>query len=317
MRKFMLSMWLTLSLLAGSVCAAGDAVLPDYFARPAEPTGGPADSRRPVVDALKANDAAALIVALHGETELAEFLNEGGDETRASIAAKIAEEPGSTKEEDWLRLWTTLAGTNGVALVSAELYPQWQAQIPQMLATAQMGLTAMGAAIAEDASMTALERSQLIELQWALTGWLSRTDFSDRKSFDKVLAIARDWIVASGAAHPLELVLTAPQQRLKLADDGIRSVKRALRLYGLDADAVLASVRFDEISRDDKQARLRTSFTVLDVPLQFEEDLAWFDGRWMDARQAEAMQATPDPEPLDMVPEPTDDEMAEAVESAD
>ena len=41
-----------------------------------------------------------------------------------------------------------------------------------------------------------LERAQMMELQWALTGWLSRTDFNDRKRFEQVLGLAREWILA-------------------------------------------------------------------------------------------------------------------------
>ena len=291
MRKLMLSMLLGLTLW-GSAANAGQmepAALDPVAAT--VPTEGPLDSRLKVLAALRRNDAAALIEVMDPVNGLEGFLSEGKDETPATIAEKMAQPLDSDDDQESLRLWATLAGKDGVARASAEWYPLWQAQLPQVLAGAQIGVTGMGAAIAESTSMTPLERSQLIELQWALAGWLSRTDFADRKKFDQVLDIARGWIVASGKRHPLQLQLTGPEQRLQLADLAIKSVKQAVSLYDLDADRVLASVRLEQVSRDGDRAKVRTSFTLLDVPLVFEEDLSWFEGDWQDTEAVEVLKA--------------------------
>ncbi len=291
MRKLMLSMMLSLTLVSGVAQGGGvDLSAPDPMAANV-PTAGPLDSRLKVLAALRRNDAATLIEVMDPDNGLEGFLNEGKDETPATIAEKIAQAPSSEDDQESLRLWMTLAEKDGVSRTSAEWYPQWQAQVPQMLASAQIGLTAMGAAVAESTSMTALERSQVIELQWALAGWLSRTDFADRTRFEQVLDIARNWIVASGKQHPMQLPLTGPEQRLALADLAIKSIKQALTLYGLDADGVLASVRIEQLSRDGDHAKVRTSFELLDVPLVFEEDLTWFEGHWEDTETVTATKA--------------------------
>ena len=314
MRKLLLSMLLGLTLLSDVASGSGvDLSAPEPLAA-SVPTAGPLDSRLKVLAALRRNDAAALIEVMDPVNGLEGFLSEGKDETPATIAEKMAQAPGSDDDQESLRLWVTLAGKDGVARASAEWYPLWQAQLPQMLAGAQMGVTGMGAAIAESTSMTPLERSQLIELQWALAGWLSRTDFADRQKFEQVLDIARGWIVASGKRHPLQLALTGPEQRLQLADLAIKSVKQAVSLYGLDADRVLASVRLEQVNRDGDRAKVRTSFTLLDVPLVFEEDLSWFEGDWQDTETVEALKAERANPPIE-TEELFEDPMAPAAEA--
>lgn len=291
MRKLMLSMMLGLTLASGVAHGGGvELSAPDPMAA-SVPTAGPLDSRLKVLAALRRNDAATLIEVMDRVNGLESFLSEGNNETPASIAEKMAQAPLDEGEQEFLRLWTTLAAKDGIAAAGAQWYPQWQALVPRILASAQMGLTGMGSAIAESTSMTPLERSQLIELQWALGGWLSRTDFADREKFDQLLGIGRAWIVASGKQHPLQLQLTGPEQRLQLADLAIKSLKQAFGVYGLDADGVLASVRLEEISRAGDRAQVRTSFKLLDVPLVFEEDLSWFDGEWQDTESVNTQKA--------------------------
>lgn len=270
--------------------AAMPAVLPPEPATPVAelaPTD-PTETPLKMLRALRTNDFAGLLEATGGEEELRRFLTDDAAETPQTVAEKIANSPVSDEETQFLGLWTTLAGPDGVTRASAEWYPRWQANVPQMLAGAQMGLAAMGASIAEDTGMTALERAQLVELQFALSGWLSRTDFSDRSRFEQLLALAREWILASGKAHPFELVLTTPEQRLALATRAMQSTKRALNLYGIDAEQVLASVKFELLAREPDRARMRTSFKFLDVPLALEQDLAWYQDEWMPAESVQA-----------------------------
>lgn len=288
MRRFWVMLGLGLWLHAAIAQEAPDAL--DRQATQSAPTD-PTETPLKVLRALRTNDFAGLLEATGGEEELRQFLTDDAAETPQTIAEKIANSPASDDEAQFLGLWATLAGPDGVARASAEWYPRWQAQVPQMLAGAQMGLAAMGASIAESTSMTALERAQMMELQWALTGWLSRTDFSDRKRFEQLLGLGREWILASGKAHPMELVLTRPEQRLALATRAMQSTKRALNLYGIDADQVLASVKIELLARESDRARMRTSLKFLDVPLALEQDLAWYQDEWM---PADAVQAARD-----------------------
>ncbi len=285
MRRIWLLLGLSLWIHAAVAQDATSAPAVAAELAPADPTETPLK----VLRALRNNDFAGLLEATGGEAELRSFLTDDAGETPQTIAEKITNSPVSDDEARFLGLWTALAGPDGVARASAEWYPRWQAELPQMLAGAQMGLAAMGASIAESTSISELDRAQLMELQWALSGWLSRTDFHDRKRFEQLLSLGREWILASGKAHPMELVLASPEQRLALANRAMHATKRALILYGIDADRVLASVKIELLARDGASARLRTSLTFLDVPLALEQDLGWYQGTWMPADNARAM----------------------------
>lgn len=257
--------------------------------------GDPFEERLAIIEGLRDDDFAKLIGA-QGEEALRGFLSVGADEAD-SVAAKIAEGPRNEGDERMLRIWTTLAGPDGVTRASAELYPMWQRQLPQMLAGAQAGLALMGQRVAEDKGLGAVERAQMLELQFALTSWLARTDFGDRKRFDEVLGHARAWILASGKAHPLELSLTAPEHRLELAARALRSAKQVASLYGFDAEATLRSVRIEKVAGDAGHMTLRWSLRVLEVPLVLDERLALHQGMWLDADVVQSMQSHRDEAP--------------------
>lgn len=318
MHKAMLSILLLgLSLFAGAAVSSEPATEAVDAVAESAPTAGPLDKRLRALSALRNNDAAALIEVMDPLNGLSQFLTEGSEETSETIAAKMAQEPKSQGDREFLRIWRALASADGVAAVSAEWYPKWQAQVPQVLAGVQMAVAGIGAAVAENTSMSALERSQMIELRWALTGWLSRTDLADRKAFEQMLGIAHAWILSSGTLHPQQLQLLGPERRLELADDAVKSAKRVLGLYGLDADGVLASVQMEEVSRAGEHARVRTSLKLLGVPLAFEEDLTWFEGNWQDTETVamlKAERARPEPEVDEFFDDPTADD--DATESA-
>ena len=68
----------------------------------------------------------------------------------------------------------------------------------------------------------------------------------------------------------------------------MQSTKRALKLYGIDAEQVLASIKFELLARESDRARMRTSLKFLDVPLALEQELVWYRDDWMSADAAQA-----------------------------
>ncbi|MCB1601304.1 MAG: hypothetical protein R3F18_17765 [Lysobacterales bacterium] len=282
MRQILIAAVCALSLLPIGALASVDLHPTPETAASELPDSRPTDSRLKMIEALRRNDAAAYLESID-PAALQALLSEDLGLSPAEVADKIAEGPQSDSEQEFIDTWTLLRQPDGVARTSALWYPSWQAYVPQALASAQMGLVALGEHVASSTSLSPLERMQLTELQWALTGWMSRTDFSDRKHFEQVLTLARDWVLASGAAHPLELTLSGPEKRLRLADMALRSAKQAVAIYGLDADQILASVRMAEQPIDARTTLVRTSLTLFDAPISFEEKLVWFEGQWRDA----------------------------------
>jgi hypothetical protein len=282
MRQILIASVFALSLLPIGTQASVDLHPTPEASSSKLPDSRPSDSRLKMFDALRRNDSAAYLESID-PSALETFLSEDLGQSPAEIADKIAEGPNSSSEQEIIDTWTLLMQPDGVARTSALWYPTWQSYVPQALAGAQMGLVALGEHAASSTKLTPIERMQLTELQWALTGWMARTDFADRKLFEQVLTLARDWVLASGARHPLELTLSGPEKRLRLADQALRSAKQAVAIYGLDADQILASVRISEQPIDAKTTLVRTSLSVLDVPISFEEKLIWFEGQWRDA----------------------------------
>ncbi|GMU44734.1 MAG: hypothetical protein DYH17_04680 [Xanthomonadales bacterium PRO6] len=291
----MLTGLLTGSLILLSAAAPAAAEAPPEASVVAARIVDPLEQRLAILKGLRANDLARILGA-QDEEMLRAFLSEGANEADV-VAAKIAEGPHSENDKRLLRLWTTLAGPDGVARASTELYPLWQQQLPQALAGVQAGLAMMGQAIAEDQNLGVAERAQMLELQFALAGWLARTDFGDRKRFEAVLGHAREWILASGVAHPLELSLTGPELRLELGARALRSARQIAGLYGLDAEAALRSVRIEKVAGDAERMTLRWSLRVLEVPLVFDEELALHEGMWMDAAHVQNFRGREDEAP--------------------
>jgi hypothetical protein len=121
--------------------------------------------------------------------------------------------------------------------------------------------------------------------RWRLA---SRTDFADRQKFEQVLDIARGWIVASGKRHRCngaDRPGSGATGRL-----AIKSVKQAVSCMAWMPTACWPTCA-EQVNHDGDRAKVRTSFTLLDVPLVFEEDLSWFEGDWQDTETVEALKA--------------------------
>ncbi|MGE4071720.1 MAG: hypothetical protein AB7E72_11145 [Lysobacterales bacterium] len=282
MRQILIAVVLLWSLPSVGAQASVDLHATPEVAASELPDSRPIDTRLKMLEALRRNDSAAYLESIDPRA-LEAFLTEDLGTTPAEVAEKIAEGPQSDSEQEFVDTWALLIQPDGIARTSALWYPSWQAYVPQALANAQMGLVALGEQVASSTSLSPLERMQLTELQWALTGWMARTDFADRKHFEQVLTLARDWLLSTGARHPLELTLAGPEKRLRLADQALRSAKQAVAIYGLDADQILASVRISEQPIDARTTLVRTSLSILDVPISFEEKLVWVEGQWRDA----------------------------------
>lgn len=250
----------------------------------------PLQARQAIVGALRHNRYAELLLAIEGEHLLREFLEAGAEHDAKWVAEQVPKLAADPNLAAPFALWRTLAGRDGVARASAEWYPRWLEVQPRFLAFAQMFLAGMAEQIARHQTLDPVERAQMTELHWALSGWLSRTDFADRKRFETLLGLARELILASGKDHPLELVLIKGEQRLALADTAMRQLKRGIALYGLDVDGMLDSLAFEELERGERHARIRTSLKILDVPLAWEERLLWVAGRWLPSDHGEGFE---------------------------
>ena len=60
----------------------------------------------------------------------------------------------------------------------------------------------------------------------------------------------------------------------------LTAAKQAVRLYGIDLDAVADSLHVEVLAIDGETARVRTTITLFDAPVWAEHDLVLVEGRW-------------------------------------
>ncbi len=272
------------------------------------PTVSAAEHNRRVIAALLKSDFAEFLAVTQGEEFLKTALSDHrGAEAEAEERARIAKQAVQGEVDENERQFARLFVADGIEEAVAYWYPLWQKKLPQTMAGLQMGMVSMATAIGEGKDMTPLERSQLTELHWAVNGWISRTDFADRRKFEAVVREVHALARASGVAHFALLEFTPPQKRVDLMNEALAAAKRVANLYGIDVDGILKSANVVELSRDANSSTIRTTVTVLGVELSLEETLQWKNGRWLDEGEfamAEAMEAA-------------ESEHSQAVEEAD
>jgi hypothetical protein len=181
----------------------------------------------------------------------------------------------------------------GTAALVDELHPKMAEKAGNAVIQFNLGLAMITTAIASEADITTEESRQLTELVLAVQRWANGIDWSDRTRLARALEAVGAFVRGSGLASPKELELLAYEDALALGDDAIAMAKRVASVYDLDVDGTLASIELEELARDGDRATVRTSLTLLGVPLAITRDLKWRNGRWVEARHAEAIDAPP------------------------
>lgn len=279
----------TAVLLAGAL-AAGSALATDV----AKDIPSPVAKPLAVLDALRANDAEAFAEAASGDPS--DALAREWEEKRAKHAREIDAE----RDAEANRVWALLKTKEGTAALVDELHPQIAEKAGTAVIQFNLGLAAMLTAISSEAELSLEESQQLSQLVLAVQRWANGIDWSDRTRLERALGAVSAFVRGSGLETPKELALLAYEDALALGDDAIAMGKRVASAYDLDVDATLGSIEIDELERDGDRATVRTKLTVLGVPLSITRELVYRDGRWIEARHAEALDApgTADAKPV-------------------
>jgi len=178
-----------------------------------------------------------------------------------------------------------------LARLEKEIGAQW----PLMQATATLFLN--GAIEAND-TLGPAEKEHFIAVGSALTKWATPERFTDR-------ARARQAIeVLARTARDLDLPTLADARKLEMIPAlekggiGLKGLKAAGKVYGVDADAALEGVKAKVKSAEGDTATMLVTYPLLGETISFEMELLRRDGRWYPAdavRQAEAELAQPLP----------------------
>jgi hypothetical protein len=177
----------------------------------------------------------------------------------------------------------------------AHLEKEIGAQWPLMQATAKIFINGV---VEANERLSPAEKAHAQALGSALTGWATPETFTDRERARKAIA------VVTRTARDLELPTLADARKLEMIPAlerggiGLKGLKAAGKVYGVDADAALEGVKAKVKSVDGDVARMEVTYPLLGETIAFEMELLRRDGRWYPAdavREAEAELALPRP----------------------
>jgi hypothetical protein len=190
------------------------------------------------------------------------------DEARAEFAATMARLTAPDAEQQMM----------------AEIRPQLEqfqgemkAQLPAMVA---MGKGFILAAVNESEDIAPEQKPQVSNLVNALGTWAESGEFASVERAERavaaVAATARKLPVRTlDEVHALDF-----DGMMNMVGIGYGGMKDVLKVYDIDMDQALDSVRTETVSQDGDNATVRVHFDFLGTPLNIDTQMVRIDGRW-------------------------------------
>ena len=177
---------------------------------------------------------------------------------------------------------------DAVDQLMAEIEPRLEEARPKLPGALLMGMGAIQMAInAEDSELTAEQRESLRLAFPGIQEWASSTDFLSSDTMRQALTIVTGAARHSGISSLDELKSLPLESVLDRAGSVLAAAKDAVRLYGIDLDAIADSLQVEVLEIDAETARVRTTLTVFNAPISTEHDLVLLEGRWYGKEAAE------------------------------
>ena len=170
---------------------------------------------------------------------------------------------------------------DAVDQLMAQIEPEIEKVRPQVPGALLMGFGAIQMAISSpESELTEAQREALKSAFPGLQRWATERDFLDTATLRQALTLLTDAARRTGV-DDLEQIRQLPLESvLDRAGVVFAAAKDAVRLYGIDLDAVADSLRVEVLSVDGDTARVRTTVTLFDAPVWHDHDLVLVDGRW-------------------------------------
>ena len=244
--------------------------------------------------ALKQNDFAALQEALDEDRDLSEIAaewDERAEHAKQRRAAALEQDPTArdTAElvDDTMQdTWNKLLSDKGVDTLVAEWQPALADTASKRIMEFNLGFAALLTGIASDRKLTADQVQQLTRLMYAVQDWTGRVDFADETRLRQAATAIAQLARGTRLKRFDEVETLRFEEAAIHGDELIRTVKRVLAAYDIDADAILNSVRIEEHDAVGDRAVLRMQVRVFGVALTHEQPMRYFEGQWMDADSA-------------------------------
>jgi hypothetical protein len=233
----------------------------------------PAQHVRDVVDALRRNDLPALVQAALPPQQYREAVD-GWEKLRLSPTS----EEDRAEFEAALQKWTA---ADTVDRVMAEIEPKLRERAVQSEGMVLMGLGAMHMAVnSPDSELDEEQRTMLKAALPGIENWVIATDFFDPATLRQALSLLVDAARGTGISSLDQIKMLSFDQALRRAGQMLTAGKQAVKLYGLDLDAIIASTRVELIEREGERARVRATVTAFNAPISTELELSLVEGRW-------------------------------------
>jgi hypothetical protein len=183
--------------------------------------------------------------------------------------------------EDFAEGLARFTAPDAVDRFMEEIEPKLEEARPQVGGALLMGFGAMQMAVASpDSELTDEQRAALQSAMPGIQKWASTTDFLSSDTMRTALTLLTDAARRTGITDIDQIKAMPLESVLQRAGTVLAAAKQAVRLYGIDLDAVADSLRVDVLEIDGDKARVRTTITLFDAPVWAEHDLVLVEGRW-------------------------------------
>lgn len=188
------------------------------------------------------------------------------------------------EDAEYAAMMNQLAAPEAEAQIYAELEPklakfeaETASQLPMMIGMMQ-GFAAQG--IASNEKLTEEQKRQATQAVNATATWLQTVPWADREKLKQ--AIARAVATARALELPTMDAVRALEfeQAMQKAGVAFQGVKDILALYGFSLDALLDSVRAEQVAQEGDNATVKVSFKLFETELSHDVELSRENGRW-------------------------------------
>ncbi|ODU47844.1 hypothetical protein [uncultured Aquimonas sp.] len=271
----MRSTMLTLSLLAclGLAPQTLPAQTPTTVAMSAVAAADPSVQLQDLVRQFRSNDLAAIV---RGSLPPAHY------QTLLDKYEEARSKPISDKDRaDFAEGLQKLITPDAVDQLMAEIEPKMRERAVQSEGMILMGLGAMNMAVTSpDSDLTEEQRAMLKRALPGIEAWVIETDFFSVDTLRQALTLVADAARRTGISDLDQIRMLSFEQLLAHGGRMLGAGKQAVKLYGIDLDAIVSTARMEVLEVEGDEARVRTTVTVFDAPLHFEQSLVLVEGRW-------------------------------------
>lgn len=271
----MRSTMLTLSLLAclGLTPQTLPAQPPTAVSMSAVAAADPSIQLQELVRQFRSNDLAAIVRGSLPPAHYQTLLDKYEEARRKPISDK--------DRADFAEGLQKLIAPDAVDQLMAEIEPKLRERAVQSEGMILMGLGAMNMAITSpDSDLTEEQRAMLKRALPGIEAWVIGTDFFSVDTLRQALTLLADAARRTGISDLDQIRMLSFEQLLAHGGRMLGAGKQAVKLYGIDLDAIVSTARMEVLEVEGDEARVRTTVTVFDAPLHFEQSLVLVEGRW-------------------------------------